>query len=103
MKINKDALQQYLDRLISSNDPEDLQSWLQLLLTAENAHFQHNDFAAEELYKISLCFAEKRMSKEAIVNSLVCLAHMYETLDRQMEADTAFARAERLFQDAQSD
>jgi hypothetical protein len=101
MKINKVALQQYLERLITANDPEDLQSWLQLISTAEHAAYQHNIFAAEEIYKISLTFAEKRMSKEASINSLLCLGRMYEVFGRQMEADTAFARAERLFEDAQ--
>ncbi len=101
MKIDKDALQKYLDRLVMDNDPEDLQSWLQLISTAEHAVYQQNVFAAEEIYKISLNFAEKRMSKEACVNSLLCLGRMYQAVGRQMEADTALARAEKIFEEAQ--
>ena len=90
---------------IIDTDPTTIDNWLRRKIITRaplwGRKLTKRLFSAEEIYKISLTFAEKRMSKEASINSLLCLGRMYEVFGRQMEADTAFARAERLFEDAQ--
>lgn len=86
----------YLKQLIESNAVEDLDFWLNILSMAE---IESDNESAEQLYKIALDFAERHMSAEAIVNTLLCLSAVYRDCGRMTEAETALARAARLFED----
>jgi hypothetical protein len=70
-------VEQYLAKLLGSNDLEELDSWMQIISSAE-----------------------QRMSPEVVINALLCLSNHYKKQDRRLEAETAYARAIALFHDA---
>lgn len=89
----------YLAKLLGSNDLEDLDSWMQIISSAEFAASSNNLAAAESLYKLALDYAEQCMSAEVTINALLCLSNHYKKQDRTLEAETAYARAIALFHD----
>lgn len=97
MERDRSAVERYLENLIAQNDLEDLDSWMQMISTAEFAASQNNDRMAEELYKLALQFAEQKMSEEVVINALLCLSSLYKKERRYMEAETAYARAACIF------
>ncbi len=93
-------VEQYLAKLLGSNDLEELDSWMQIISSAEFAASSNHLAAAESLYKLALDYAEQRMSPEVVINALLCLSNHYKKQDRRLEAETAYARAIALFHDA---
>ncbi len=90
-------VQQYLEKLLDSNDLQDLDSWMQIISSAEFASGANHLETAESLYKLALDFAEQRMSPEVVINALLCLSNLYRKQNRNIEADTAHARAMAMF------
>lgn len=90
-------VQQYLEKLLDANDLQDLDSWMQIISSAEFASAANSLETAESLYKLALDYAEQRMSPEVIINALLCLSNLYRKQNRNMEADTVYARAMAMF------
>ena len=90
-------VQQYLEKLLDANDLQDLDSWMQIISSAEFASSANHLETAESLYKLALDNAEQRMSPEVVINALLCLSNLYRKQNRNMEADTAYARAMAMF------
>ena len=95
-------VEQYLAKLLGSNDLEDLDSWMQIISSAEFASSSNHLAAAESLYKLALDYAEQKMSAEVVINALLCLSNLYRKQERSIEAETAYARAIALFHDTVS-
>ncbi|CAN5651477.1 hypothetical protein BH10CYA1_BH10CYA1_14950 [soil metagenome] len=90
-------VQQYLEKLLDANDLQDLDSWMQIISSAEFASSANHLVTAESLYKLALDYAEQRMSPEVIINALLCLSNLYRKQERIMESETVYARAMALF------
>ncbi len=90
-------VQQYLEKLLDANDLQDLDSWMQIISSAEFASTANHLETAESLYKLALDYAEQRMSPEVTINALLCLSNLYRKQNRNMESDTAYARAMAMF------
>ncbi|MBS1956516.1 MAG: hypothetical protein JST89_20175 [Cyanobacteria bacterium SZAS-4] len=90
-------VQQYLEKLLDANDLHDLDSWMQIISSAEFASSANHLETAESLYKLALDYAEQRMSPEVVINALLCLSNLYRKQNRNMESDTAYARAMAMF------
>lgn len=92
-------VEEYLAKLLGSNELADLDSWMQIISSAEFAASTNHIETAESLLKLALDYAEQRMSAEVVVNSLLCLSTLYRKQERITESETAYARAIALFQD----
>lgn len=90
-------VQQYLEKLLDANDLQDLDAWMQIISSAEFASAANHLDTAESLYKLALDYAEQRMSPEVVINALLCLSNLYRRQNRNMESDTAYARAMAMF------
>lgn len=90
-------VEKYLQNLLVQNSLEDLDSWMQIISSAEFAAHTGDSETAEALYKLALDFGEENMSTEVIVNSLLCLTTFYRQQLRNYEAEAAYARAIALF------
>ncbi len=92
-------VQQYLEKLLDANDLQDLDSWMQIISSAEFASSANQLETAESLYKLALDYAEQRMSPEVVINALLCLSNLYRKQKRMMESETVYARAIAMFND----
>jgi tetratricopeptide (TPR) repeat protein len=92
-------VEQYLEKLLDANDLQDLDSWMQIISSAEFASSTNHLETAESLYKLALDYAEQRMSPEVVINALLCLSNLYRKQERTQEAETAYARAIAMFND----
>lgn len=92
-------VEDYIARLLGSNELEDLDTWMQIVSSAEFAISTNQLLAAGQLYKLALDYAEQNMSAEVVVNTLLCMSTLYRRQERINEADAAYARAIALFQD----
>lgn len=99
LEHDESEVEQYLARLLAANDLQELDSWMQIVSSAEFAVSSNHLETAESLYKLALDYAEDRMSAEVVVNALLCLSTLYRRQNRTTEADTAYARAIVLFND----
>ncbi len=97
LERNENEVKRYLENLLAANDLEDLDSWMQIISTAEFASSSNDPKTAESLYKLALQFAEQRMSTEVVINALLCLSTLYRNEKRMIEGQTAYARAIALF------
>jgi len=86
-------------RLVETNDPANIDSWIGLLLMANQAMSQSNFAEADELFKLSVIFAEENMSQDAVINALLCLAASYCRQRRFMESNAAYARAMKILEE----
>lgn len=90
-------VENYIAKLLGANDLEELDSWMQIISSAEFAASTNNFDTAESLYKLALDYAEERMSSEVVINALLCLSNLYRRQERTIESETAYARAIALF------
>jgi tetratricopeptide (TPR) repeat protein len=96
---DEQEVQQYLEKLLDANDLQDLDSWMQIISSAEFASSANQLETAESLYKLALDYAEQHMSPEVIINALLCLSNLYRKQQRTMESQTVYARAMAIFND----
>lgn len=97
--MEEKSLDDFIKRLVEENDPQNIDSWLTLIVQGNQAMRKSRYAEADEIFKQSVIFAEENMSPDAIMNALLCLAASYHRQDRLMEATTAYARAQKIVEE----
>ena len=97
--MDERTLDESIKRLLESNDQGQVDSWMGLLLLAHHAILKSDFAEADQLLKLSLDYAEEKMSQEAVANALLCMAASYYKQKRLLESEPAYMRAIKILEE----
>ena len=97
-------LNAYFEGLARTNSHENMQVMFACLFSSAKSVEDNDIKSAENSLRLGIIFAEKHMTRDAVVHLLIWLGKLYESVGRRTEALASYSRALKIVeeQEAQS-